>query len=53
MHGNRYKKIYSSFKRGEVVYVDLGAQSHGVQGGIFPPHCCVIRIIFCILITAR
>ena len=60
MHGNRYKKIYSSFKRGEVVYVDFGAQSHGVQGGIRPcivvssnagNHCRAPQITVCPLTT--
>ena len=33
------RRVYSSFSRGEVVYVDLGTQPHGVQGGIRP---CVV-----------
>lgn len=56
----RNKKYYSSFRRGEVVYVDLGAQPHGVQGGIRPcvvvssnasNHCRAPQITVCPLTT--
>lgn len=54
------RRVYSSFSRGEVVYVDLGTQSHGVQGGIRPcvvvssnasNHCRAPQITVCPLTT--
>ncbi len=33
------KRIYKTYKRGEVVYADLGKQPQGVQGGVRP---CVV-----------
>ena len=56
----RNKRVYSSFSRGEVVYVDLGPQPHGVQGGIRPcvvvssnasNHCRAPQITVCPLTT--
>lgn len=54
------RRVYSSFSRGEVVYVDLGTQQHGVQGGIRPcvvvssnasNHCRAPQITVCPLTT--
>ena len=54
------RRVYSSFSRGEVVYVDLGTQPYGVQGGIRPcvvvssnasNHCRAPQITVCPLTT--
>lgn len=54
------RRVYSSFSRGEIVYVDLGTQPHGVQGGIRPcvvvssnasNHCRAPQITVCPLTT--